>query len=106
MKAYKLVRKMKDGFSPLFINQKSRMQIGEWMQAEKCYNREKSGFKYRPFWHCTAEPLAPHLKVGEGVGKNRVWVEIEMEDYEAFERPEHQGGKWFLADRIKIIKEI
>jgi len=102
MKGYKLVRKLKDGsLSPLFINQKSRLPIGEWIQAEKCYNREKDGFKYRPFWHCTAKPIAPHLSK-----KNRVWIEIEMEDYELFERPEHLGGTWFLADRIKIIKEI
>jgi len=102
MKAYKLVRQMKDGsLSPLFINQKSRLPIGEWLQAEKCHNREKDGFKYRPFWHCTAKPIAPHLSK-----KNRVWVEIEMEDYTEYNRPEHQGGKWFLSERVKLIKII
>jgi hypothetical protein len=35
MKAYKLIRKMKDGsYSPLFINKKSRIPVGEWLEAE------------------------------------------------------------------------
>lgn len=35
MIAYKLIRKLKDGsLSPLFINKKSRIPIGVWMNAE------------------------------------------------------------------------
>jgi hypothetical protein len=36
MKAYKLIRKMKDGsLSPLFINKKSRIPVGVWVLAQR-----------------------------------------------------------------------
>lgn len=99
MKAYKLIRKMKDGsLSPLFINQKSRIPIGVWMNAEL---HPKKGFAVRKGWHCTLEPKAPHLSE-----KNRVWVEVEIEDFEYYDRPESQGGTWVLAQRMRVIKEI
>lgn len=99
MKAYKLIRKMKDGsLSPLFINQKSRIPIGVWMDAEL---HPKKGFAVRKGWHCTLEPKAPHLSE-----KDRVWVEVEIEDFEYYDRPESQGGTWVLAQRMRVIKEI
>lgn len=99
MKEYKLIRKMKDGsLSPLFINQKSRIPIGVWMDAEL---HPKKGFAVRKGWHCTLEPKAPHLSE-----KNRVWVEVEIEDFEYYDRPESQGGTWVLAQRMRVIKEI
>jgi len=99
MKAYKLVRKMKDGsLSPLFINQKSRIPIGIWLKAELY---PKKGFAIRKGWHCTLKKYAPHLSK-----KNRVWVEVEVEDYELYNRPESQGGVWVLAQKMKVIKEI
>ena len=99
MKAYKLIRKMKDGsLSPLFINQTSRIPIGEWLEAE---SHPTKGFAFRQGWHCTLKPVAPHLSE-----KNRVWVEVEVEDVELYNRPESQGGTWVLAQRMKIIKEI
>ena len=74
MKAYKLIRKMKDGsLSPLFINKKSRIPIGTWMDAE--LNPTK-GFAVRKGWHCTLKPEAPHLS-----DKGRVWVEVEVDDF-------------------------
>ena len=102
MIAYKLVRKMKDGqLSPLFINRKSRLPIGEWMKSE--FHSTK-GFAERQGWHCCLIQEAPHLMVGEGIGKDRIWVEVEVEDYELYDRPESQGGTWVLADRMKINK--
>tara|TARA_R110000803_G_scaffold10606_7_gene32228 strand:+ start:380 stop:679 length:300 start_codon:yes stop_codon:yes gene_type:complete len=99
MKAYKLVRKMKDGsLSPLFINQKSRMQKGVWMQSEL---HIKKGFAVRQGWHCVLNPIAPHLSK-----KNRVWVEVEVDQYQLYNKPKHQGGVWLLAQKIKIVKEI
>lgn len=90
---------MKDGsLSPLFINQKSRIPLGEWMEAE-CH--PKKGFAVRQGWHCTLAPNAPHLSE-----KNRVWVEVEVEDTELYDRPESQGGTWVLAQKMKIIREI
>lgn len=99
MKAYKLFRKMKDGsLSPLFINKKKRLLLGEWMCAE---NHPTKGFVVRKGWHCTLRPVAPHLSE-----KNRVWAEVEIADYEMYDRPESQGGTWVLAQRMKIIREL
>jgi len=99
MIAYKLVRKMKDGsLAPLFINKTSRTPIGVWLDAE-CHPTK--GFAVREGWHCTLKPEAPHLST-----KGRVWVEVEIDDFEYFERPEKQGGMWALAKRMKIIKEL
>ena len=61
MKAYKLLRKKKDGkLYPLFINKTIPTPIGEWMQAE-CYPTK--GFAIRKGWHCCFEKNAPHLKM-------------------------------------------
>jgi hypothetical protein len=35
-----------------------------------------------------------------------VWVEVEVEDFEVFERPISQGGKWILAKQMKVIRII
>lgn len=99
MIAYKLIRKLKDGsLSPLFINKKSRIPIGEWLIAEP---HPTKGFAFRQGWHCTLKPIAPHLSI-----KNRVWVEVEIEDYIYYNRPESQGGTWVLAQKMKVIREI
>lgn len=37
--------------------------------------------------------------------KNRVWVEVEIEDFVHFNRPIAQGGSWLIAQKMKIIKE-
>jgi len=99
MKAYKLVRKMKDGsLAPLFINQKLRFPFGEWLKSEF---HPRKGFAERQGWHCTLKPFAPHLSE-----KNRVWVEVEVKDYEHYNRPESQGGTWVLADQMKVVREL
>jgi hypothetical protein len=104
MKAYKLVRKMKDGsLSPLFISKKSRIPIGKWLEAE---NHPTKGFAVRKGWHCTLKPEAPHLSENPKNKRPRVWVEVEVEDYEKFRRPESQGGTWVLAQRMKVIREL
>jgi len=105
MRAYKLIRKMKDGsLSPLFINKTSRIPVGIWMEAE---SHPTKGFAHRQGWHCTLKPNAPHLVVGGvGKGKDRVWVEVEVQGTELYNRPESQGGTWVLAQRMKIIKEL
>lgn len=99
MKAYKLLRKRKDGsIGPLFINRKAKLPIGSWMQAE---SHPTKGYSYRPFWHCTSKPIAPHLSED-----GRVWCKVEIEDFSEMNRPQSQGGKWYLASRMKIINEI
>lgn len=97
MIAYKLVRKMKDGsLSPLFINKKSRLVLGEWMEAEDVPTK---GFKHRKGWHCALEPKLPHLTMN-----GRVWIEVEVEDYKLHNRPKSQGGEWVLAQKMKVNK--
>lgn len=99
MKAYKLFRELKNGeIAPLFINKKLRIPIGKWMEAE-CHPTK--GFAVRPFWHCTSQAVAPHLSM-----KGRCWYEIEMEDFTEYQRPNNQGGLWYLAGKIKVIKKV
>lgn len=98
MKAYKLMRLMKNGeLAPLFINKKSRIPLNTWLNAE---SHPTKGFAYRKGWHCTLKPIAPHLSE-----KDRIWVEVEIEDYVFFERPKTQGGRWVLAQKM-FIKRI
>ena len=100
MKAYKLLRELKDGkLYPLFINKTNPTPFNEWMQAE-CIPTK--GFAVRQGWHCCFTPYAPHLKEQLANGEKRVWVECEVEDVETYNRPESQGGKWILAQRMKI----
>jgi len=95
MIAYKLVRQMADGtLSPLFINQRLRLNHDEWMEAE-CIPTK--GFAVRPGWHCTCLPKAPHL-----TEKKRVWIEVVIKEVQEYKRPLNQGGMWYLAQRMKV----
>lgn len=95
-KAYKLFCVRKDGsLGSLFINRKARLPIGEWIEAESYPTK---GYAYRPYWHATEMPHAPHLSM-----KGRKWFEVELIDTEEFQRPAKQGGKWFLARYLKIL---
>lgn len=99
MIAYKLFRELKKGgITSLFINKSERLPIGIWMDAKPYPTKN---YKFRPFWHCTSQPYAPHLSI-----KDRIWLQVEMDDFEEFSRPNHQGGLWFLAKKIKIIDDI
>ena len=99
MIAYKLIRQMQDGsLSPLFINKKSRIPVGEWLKAE---NHPTKGFAIRKGWHCTLKPEAPHL-----TKKGRVWVKVEVRDYEFYDRPLSQGGRWILAQEMRVLNKI
>lgn len=99
MKAYKLFRELKDGtIAPLFINVKLRLDFDVWYQAEA--HRTK-GFAFRPGWHCTSKPEAPHLSM-----KGRAWYEVEIKDYKHIKRPKSQGGLWYLANNMKVIRRV
>lgn len=98
MKAYKLVRLGKDGNCyPLFINKKEAFRFGEEMIAGYY---PTPGFAGRKGFHCCFKPLAPHLKERLANGEQRVWIELEVFDFEKYDRPESQGGAWILAERI------
>lgn len=97
--AYKLFRKRKDGtLGPLFINRKQVIPVGEWLEAE---DHPTKGYAHRPGWHCGAEPKAPHLSE-----RDRVWCEVEVEGYYDFPRPQHQGVRWMIADRMRVVREL
>ena len=99
MQAFKLVRMRKDGtLGSLFINRRSVMPVGEWMEALDCPTK---GYAHRKGWHCLFKPVAPHLTT-----KGRVWVEVEVEDYETFKRPISQGGEWLLCNKMKVVRVI
>lgn len=99
MIAYKLMRIRKDGtLGSLFINKKVIIPIGVWLEAE---NHPTKGYMERFGWHCTFQPIAPHLST-----KGRVWVKCEVEDYYTYARPESQGGAWVLANRMKILEIV
>jgi hypothetical protein len=94
--AYKLFRQLKSGdITSLFINKSRRLPYNIWLQAEPFPTK---GYKFRPFWHCTSQPIAPHL-----TEKNRIWKKVLMDDYHEYHRPQNQGGLWYLAERIKIL---
>jgi hypothetical protein len=95
---YKLFRKRKDGsYAPLFINKTQRLYLHEIYHAE---SHPTKGYAYRPYWHICHSPNAPHLS-----NKNRVWCKVEFLLEKIINRPESQGGKWFLASQIKILEE-
>lgn len=100
MKAYKLFKVRKDGsVGSLFINARARYPLGMWLPALQ--GIRKRGFAYRPGWHATAKPEAPHLSM-----KGRRWYEVEISDFVPIQRPDLQGGLWYLAQRIKIVRAI
>jgi len=99
MIGYKLMRQRKDGtLGPLFINRRLRVPIGEWLDAE---DHPTKGYAHRPGWHILAAPNAPHLSK-----KGRVWVKVEFNDWNEFERPVNQGGRWYLAQQMKVVGVI
>lgn len=104
MKAYKLLRKRRDGsLGPLFINRSQVIPYGEWLAAE---DHPTKGFKQRPGWHCAPNPVAPHLKTELRSGEHRVWCEVAIKQITEYPRPANQGGKWLLAERMRIIREL
>lgn len=104
MKAYKLVRKAKDGqLYPLFIDKTRPYVIGEHRTAEYVPTK---GFAPRYGFHCCFTPYAPHLKINLASGQKRVWIECEVEDYKTYNRPESQGGRWILANQLTVLREL
>ena len=96
MIAYKLLRLRKDGsLGPLFINRRQRIPVGVWSPAE---DHPTKGYAHRPGWHACAKPRAPHLSTA-----GRVWCKVGISNFTILERPASQGGKWYLADWLKVL---
>ena len=105
MIGYKLFRKMSDGYAPLFIDARLRLQLGETHRCKT--NLVKKGFKKRVGWHGCFKPVAPHLAENPKHGASRVWVKVKIHGWmEEYDRPEAQGGKWFTCETIELLEEL
>ena len=103
MIAYKLMSLKKGKLYPLFINRTQEVPMHQWLDAE---DHPTKGFSHRVGWHCTHLPKAPHLKMNPKGRPERVWCLVEIEDYEEFKRPDSQGGLWYLAEKMVVIKPL
>jgi hypothetical protein len=95
---YKLFRIRKDGsLGPLFINARQRISVGDTLVAE---SHRTKGFAYRPGWHVCSKPVAPHLSK-----RGRKWFKVRMNgNVKEYIRPASQGGLWFTAEIITVLK--
>ena len=95
---YKLFKLRKDGtLGPLFINRKQRIPVGVWLKAE---DHPTPGYKHRPGWHGVRKKYAPHLST-----KGRVWCKVQIKEIiDTVKRPKHQGGLWWLASWMRVVK--
>jgi len=104
MKAYKLLRLKRGHLYPLFIGRQTPTPVGVWVQAQ-CI--PTPGYTVRPGWHCTAAPYAPHLRTRDGyIAEDRVWCEVELEDYYTMATPKLQGNQWLIAQRMKVVRVL
>ena len=99
MKAYKLLRLRANGtLAPLFFARRSTIEPGKWLRAKAL---RLKGFAFRPGWHATPTPHAPHLS-----RKGRVWCLVELRGVKKLQKPKSQGGTWYLAKQMKLIGVI
>jgi hypothetical protein len=97
MIGYKLFRVRKDGsLGSLFINQRQRIKVGEWMPAE---DHPTKGYAHRPGWHICSERHAPHLSE-----RGRRWFRVEFTGERSHKRPDSQGGLWYTATSMRVIE--
>lgn len=95
---YKLFRLKKDGsLTSLFINKTVTLPPGKWLKAKP---HKTEGFSFRPGWHATPKPFAPHL-----TEKGRVWKKVMLKGVKEHRKPAAQGGLWYLATQMKILED-
>lgn len=96
---YKLFRKRRDGtYAPLFINKRQKLEKHVWYPHE---DHPTKGYAHRPGWHICSKPYAPHLST-----KGRVWCLVAFKHMATVQRPECQGGTWYLGSSIRILEEL
>jgi hypothetical protein len=99
--AYKLFRQRNDGtLGSLFFARRSVIPIGRWIDS---YAITKPGYAFRPGWHCTAAPVAPHLYSKK---EKRVWGRVELQNATELWRPGVQGGLWYIADKMRVVSVL
>jgi len=97
--AYKLLRVRRDGtLGPLFINRQQEITKNRWLKAE---DHPTKGYAHRPGWHAAPRPFAPHLTL-----KGRIWMIVKVAGIKELRRPEAQGGTWWLAKWMKVLKPV
>jgi len=104
--AYKIVRIRKDGtLGPLFCHMKLRIPLNKWLKAE-CHPKSKND-KIRVGWHTIHKPYAPHIYMYlPKKNIKRVWVKVKIKDFKQHHRPKSQGGLWYVAQQMKVLKII
>lgn len=99
IKTYKLFNRRCDGtLGPLFINRKQRVPVGKWLKAKAV---PTDGFAFRPGWHATLKPVAPHLSK-----KGRVWAQVSLRGAVELRVSKSHGGTWLLAKELKVEKVL
>jgi hypothetical protein len=105
MKMYKQFRKDKSGnLHPLYVLSDQTIPIGVWLKAESGKRTESGkvvsklgGLAYRPGWHLSEIPYAPHIGIKEN-GKIRwmhdstVWALCEVDDTLDYTPIAHECG--------------
>lgn len=94
-KAYKLFREKDGNLYPLFVDAKTPVTVGQWLDAVAGEQNDKGKVKsslgplaYRPGWHAGDLPIATHiggksdpsLKAPDVRPHNQVWAEVEFAD--------------------------
>ena len=100
---YKLMSLKGGELYPLFINTSKPVPVGEWLESE---DHPTKGYAHRPGWHALPDMSTLHLKKEAKGKRQRVWVKVEVDEYEVFQRPASQGGHWYLAKWMKIHEVI
>lgn len=123
MKAYKLLRIKKDGnLYPLYVNAEIPTPIGVWLEAEygEMTNNGKVKSKlgelaFRPGWHASSIPYAPHIgKKGESgkiefMSDDHVWCECECAsdiNYQPLVNENGRNKKGIIVQKNAYMKEI
>ena len=106
MKAWKLLRVRNDGtLGPLFVGRDRVIREGEWQMAE--YDLAHPGLAHRPGFHCTDAPHAPHIKMRLKNGEERVWCMVKISGkITPHMRPAGQGGLWYTAEKMRLLREL
>ena len=106
MMAYKLLRRKKDGsLGPLFVGRASRLSIGVTYEARS--DLPHPGLAHRPGFHCTRAPCAPHIKMRLKNGEERVWCTVKLSgEITPHQRPASQGGLWYTAEKMRLLREL
>lgn len=105
-KAFKLLRLRNDGsLGPLFVGRDLVMNPGETYIARS--DLPHPGLAHRPGFHCTAKPVAPHIKLQLKSGERRVWCEVWISgEVTEHRRPQSQGGLWYTASKMHIRRKL